>query len=243
MLRKLGDRLTLVGVAHVLPRSRDEVRDAIEGESPEVVAVELCPTRYAALMGKVERAGARDAMRAGELGPFVLNKFFYFLQVRFAHRTGMPAGEEMLIAIECAQKVGARVELIDRDINLTLQRLVERMGVKEKLRLFLELLLGLLPFGGRVELEKLTEEEIVAGLISSLKRALPGAYEVLIEERNSYMAAKLAMLLASTKGKIVCVVGAGHVPGIYRRLGGRWQAKLEYPLGTPEVGGNYSLSS
>jgi len=238
LLRKLGDRLTLVGVAHVLPKSRDEVKAAIEGESPEVVAVELCPTRYAALMGKVEGAGARDAMHAGEMGPFVLNKFFYFLQAKFAHRTGMPAGEEMLTAIECAQKVGARVELIDRNINLTLQRLVARMGAKEKLRLFLELLLGLLPFGGRVDLEKLTEEEIVTGLISSLKRALPGAYEVLIEERNSYMAAKLTMLLASTKGNIVCVVGAGHISGICRRLEGKWQAKLEYPLGTPDVGGS-----
>jgi len=233
LLRKLGDRLTLVGVAHILPKSRDEVKAAIEGELPEVVAVELCRARYAALMGEAERAGAREALRARELGPFILNKFFYFLQTKFAHRTGMPAGEEMLIAIECAREVGAKVELIDRDINLTLQRLVERMGAREKLRLLLELLLGLLPFGGRVELEKLTEEEVVDRLLSSLKRALPDAYEVLIDERNSYMAAKIAMLLASTKGKIVCVVGAGHVSGLCRRLESKWQAKLEYPLGMP----------
>jgi len=231
LLRKLGDRLTLVGVAHVLPKSKGETRAAIERELPEVVAVELCPSRYAALMGKVERAGARAALRARELSPFILNKFFHLLQTKFARRTGMPAGEEMLTAIKSAQKVGARVELIDRDINVTLLRLVERMGAREKLRLFLELLLGLLPFGARVELERLTENEIVVHLLSSLKRALPRAYEVLIEERNSYMAARIAMLLASTKGKIVCVVGAGHVPGLYRRLGkGKWQVKLEYPL-------------
>jgi len=233
LLRKLGDRLTLVGVAHILPKSRDEVKAAIEGELPEVVAVELCRARYAALMGGVEQAGPWEAMRARELGPFVLNKFFYLLQTKFAHRTGMPAGEEMLIAIECARNVGARVELIDRDINLTLQRLVERMGAREKLRLLFELLLGLLPFGGQVDLEKLTEEEIVDRLLSSLKRALPDAYEVLIDERNSYMAAKIAMLLASTKGKIVCVVGAGHVSGLCRRLQSKWRAKLEYPLGMP----------
>lgn len=230
MLRKLGDRLTLVGVAHVLPKSRAKAKATIERELPEVVAVELCPARYVALMDKVERAGARDAMRARELGPFILNKFFHLIQAKFAHQTGMPAGEEMLTAIESAQKVGARVELIDQDINLTLRRLVERMGVREKMRLFLELLLGLLPFGARVELERLTEDEILAHLLSSLKRAMPSAYEVLIEERNSYMAAKIAILLASTKGKIVCVVGAGHVLGLRQRLEGKWQAKLEYPL-------------
>lgn len=230
LLRKLGDRLTLVGIAHVLPKSRAEAKAAIERELPEVVAVELCPARYAALMGKVERAGTRDAMRARELGPFILSKFFHLIQAKFAHRTGMPAGEEMLTAIKSAQEVGARIELIDRDINLTLQRLVERMGAREKMRLFLELLLGLLPFGARIELEKLTEDEIVAQLLSSLKRALPSAYEVLIEERNSYMAARIAILLASTKGKVVCVVGAGHVSGLCRRLEGKWQVRLEYPL-------------
>lgn len=230
LLRKLGDRLTLVGVAHVLPKSKAEVEAAIERELPEVVAVELCPARYAALMGKVERAGARDAMQARELGPFVFNKFFHHIQAKFAQQTGMPAGEEMLTGIRSAQKVGARVELIDRDINLTLRRLVERMGAREKLRLFIELLLGLLPFGTRVDLDRLTEDEIVAHMLSSLKRALPGAYDVLIEERNSYMAAKIAILLASTKGKIVCVVGAGHVSGLCRRLESKWQVTLEYPL-------------
>jgi len=41
------------------------------------------------------------------------------------------------------------------------------------------------------------------------------------------------MLLASAKGKIVCVVGAGHVSGLCRRLEGKWRAKLEYPLDMP----------
>jgi pheromone shutdown protein TraB len=172
----------------------------------------------------------RKAPRARELWPFILNRFLYMLQSKFAQSTGMQAGEEMLVAIESAKKVGAKVELIDRDINLTMQRLIGRMGVMEKLRLSIEMLFGLLPFGRRVELEKLTEEEFAEQLVSSLKRALPGAYDVLIDERNSYMAAKIAMLMDSTKGKIVCVVGAGHVSGLSSRLDRRWRVELEYPL-------------
>lgn len=229
MLRKLGDRLTIIGVAHILPKSREEVRATIESESPQVVAVELDQLRYSALMGEVG-AGARKAPRARELWPFILNKFLYMLQSKFAQSTGMQAGEEMLVAIESAKKVGAKVELIDRDINLTLQRLIERMGVKEKLRLSVEMLFGLLPFGRRVEFEKLTEEKFDEQLVSSLKSALPAAYDVLIDERNSYMAAKIAMLMDSTKGKIVCVVGAGHVSGLSSRLDSRWRVELEYPL-------------
>jgi pheromone shutdown-related protein TraB len=230
LLRKLGDRLIIIGVAHILPKSRDEVRATIESESPDIVAVELDQLRYSALMGEVELGGAGRVPRARELWPFILNRFFYMLQNKFAQSTGMQAGEEMLVATESAKKVGARVELIDRDINLTMQRLIERMGVREKLRLSIEMLFGLLPFGRRVELEKLTEDEFANQLVASLKRALPGAYDVLIDERNSYMAAKIAMLMDSTKGKIVCVVGAGHVSGLQSRLDRRWRVELEYPL-------------
>jgi len=233
LLRKIGDRLTIVGVAHILPKSATEVRAAIERERPEVVAVELCPARYAALTGRAEKSGALEALRLGQLGLFILNKLLYLLQTRFAHQAGMPAGEEMLTAIERAGEAGARVELIDRDISLTLQRLVGRMGRREKIRLFGELLLALLPFGGkRMAIERLTEDQVVTQLLCELKRASPTAYAVLIEERDTHMAARILLLLASCKGKIVCVVGAGHVPGLYRRLAaqaGNWQLKLEYP--------------
>lgn len=222
MLRKLSDRLILIGVAHVLPKSSAEVQTTIERERPEIVAVELCPTRYAALTRKVREASPLEALRARQLSLFVLNKLLYLLQARFARQTGMPAGKEMLTALRCAERVGARVELIDRDIGITLQRLIQRMGKREKLRLLVELLFGFLPFGPRIELERVTEDQIVAQLLRSLRRASPTAYEVLIEERNAHMAAEVTRLLTTTKGKLVCVVGAGHIPGLSQRLAAPW---------------------
>jgi pheromone shutdown-related protein TraB len=222
VLRKLSDRLILIGVAHVLPKSSAEVQTTIERERPEIVAVELCPTRYAALTRKVREASPLEALRARQLSLFVLNKLLYLLQARFARQTGMPAGKEMLTALRCAERVGARVELIDRDIGITLQRLIQRMGKREKLRLLVELLFGFLPFGPRIELERVTEDQIVAQLLRSLRRASPTAYEVLIEERNVHMAAEVTRLLATTKGKLVCVVGAGHIPGLSQRLAAPW---------------------
>jgi len=226
------DRITLVGVAHVLPKSAAEVGEVVERERPEVVAVELCPARYAALMRRGE-AGVLEAPR-GRFGTFLLNRLLYFIQSRLARQTGTPAGEEMLAAIEHARGVGARVELIDVDVGMTLERLMGRMGRREKLRLFAELMLGLLPFGRRVELERVTEEEVVDYLLKELKRASPTAYEVLIEERNEHMALRLAGLLASCKGRIVGVVGAGHVPGLHQRLLGLtkagWVTSYEFAL-------------
>jgi pheromone shutdown-related protein TraB len=232
VLRKLDDRLFLIGVAHVLPKSVAEVREVIERERPEVVAVELCRSRYLALTGRAERASASEVLRGGHLKLSLLSGLLYFLQKRFARQTGMPAGEEMLTAIQRAQEIGARVELIDRDINVTLQRLIDRMPWRERMRLLAELLLSFLP-SKRVNLERVTDEQIVAQLLDELRRVSPTAYEVLIEERDRYMASRIAMLL-SGGGRVACVVGAGHVPGIYERLSkgfsGSWSASIRYQV-------------
>ena len=234
MLKKLDDRLFLIGVAHVLPKSAAEVGEVIAQERPEVVAVELCPTRYFALTRGGKRPGALDALRAGPKLAF-LSSLLYLVQDKFARQTGMPAGEEMLVAIRHAREIGARVELIDQDISITLQRLIDRMPWRERLRLFAELLLGLLPFGKRVELERLTDEQIIVYLVQELKRVSPTAYELLIKERDAYMASRVAMLLSASTGKVACVVGAGHVPGIYERLikglSGSWRMSVEYRVG------------
>lgn len=217
MLRRLGDRLFLVGVAHVLPESAKEVRDIILREKPEIVAVELCPIRYLMLTRKVGRPGLLQILRAGKLRLTLLSGVLHLLQSKFAHKTGMPVGEEMLVAIRLAEEAGARVELIDRDLSVTLQRLMDRMPLKERIRVFIELLLGFFPLGKRVEIERLTKDEIVAYLLRELKRTSPTSYEVLIEERDAYMASRIANLLLTGK-KIACIVGAGHLPGIYQRL-------------------------
>ena len=235
MLKKLDDRLFLVGVAHVLPKSTAEVRRVIAEERPDIVAVELCPTRYLALTRGLKRPSMLEAMRTRGVKLSLLNSLLYLLQQKFSHQTGMPAGEEMLVAIRHAQEIGARVELIDRDISITLQRLIDRMPWRERFRLFADLLLGLLPFGKRVELERLTNDQIVAYLLHELKQVSPTAYQVLIRERDAYMASRVAILLSASTGKIACVVGAGHVPGIYERLSrgisGSWGMNVEYRVG------------
>lgn len=229
VLRKINDRLFLIGVAHVLPKSADEVGKIISKERPDVVAVELDPTRYLALTQRNRRSGVINAMRAGpKLLPLV--GLLYLFQNKFSRQTGMPAGEEMLVAIQHAREARARVEFIDQDIGITLQRLMDLMPWRERLRLFGELLAGLLPFGKHVELERLTDEQIVDYLLEELKRFSPTTYNVLITERDSYMASRVAMLL-SAGNRVVCVVGAGHVPGIYNRLkeiSSSWGIKLEY---------------
>lgn len=232
VLKKIDNRLYIIGVAHVLPRSAAEVGELITRERPDIVAVELDPIRYMALtQGK--STGLFDAIRAGP-NLFLLSALLYLTQGKFSRQTGMPAGEEMLVALKHAREVGAQIQFIDQNIGITLQRLVNRMSRREKLMLFGQLLVSLLPVGKSVDLESLTDDQIVDSLLNEFKKTSPTAYEVLIMERDSYMSSRLTALLLSGK-KVVCVVGAGHVPGIYEKLSkltsGEWRMNLDYTVG------------
>lgn len=229
MIKKIGDRLTIVGVAHVLPKSVEEAKRVIEAERPDVVAVELDPARYLALT-QGARTGILDLWRAGP-GVWLFTALILLLQGKFSRQTGVEAGEEMLAAVQKAREIGAQVDLIDRDIGITLNRLVSGMPAREKLRLFGNLIISLLPLGKGVELGRLTEEQMVENLLLEFRKLSTRAYDVLISERDRHMASRLAAQLLSGK-RVVCVVGAGHVPGILeelnRLMGSRWSLEIKY---------------
>ena len=232
VIRQLGSRFFIIGVAHVLPSSSAEVRDTILRERPDIVAVELDPIRYAAMLQE-RKPRLSDVIRAGP-NIILLSALLYLTQGKFSRETGMPAGDEMLVAIKHANEVGAQVHFVDQYLGTTLQRLAKMMPLREKIRLVAEMLIGLLPVGKGFDLSGITDEQVVSRILGDFKRISPTATEVLINERDDYMSQRLVELLATGK-KIVAVVGAGHVPGIYKKLvgltSGRWSISLEYKAG------------
>lgn len=219
MIRRIGDRLILVGVAHILPESREEVKRTIWEEKPEVVAVELCLDRYIELTSESSDGGASSGFSKTAL----LAKVLRYFQERMGRETGMFPGDEMLAAIREAREVGAGIKLIDRDISLTLRRLMDKMTFFEKIRLMFEMISSFFLSKGEFELEELAEEEVVEDLLLTFKEFSEAAYEVLIEERNDYMIERISELLKSGTGTVICVVGAGHVPGLSEELKSRYE--------------------
>jgi pheromone shutdown protein TraB len=188
------------------------VSQLIRQERPEIVAVELCPYRYAILTGgkipKTARLNPLELLMSLALG---------FVQQRFARNTETGVGREMMVAVEEARRIGARVMLIDRDIQETIKRLNRALSVVERLRMFLHLVAASIFSGRRVDFSRLTDEDVVRQLVSEFRRLSPSAHRVLVEERDRYMAERLIPLLL--RGcRTVCVVGAGHLLGIERLL-------------------------
>ncbi len=212
-------RIVLVGTAHVSDKSVAEVNEVIDRERPDIVAVELCSGRYKALKGEdeVKEVNIKELLSGGKFYYFLLHWLLAYVQKKIGADTGVKPGAEMLSAIEKAEKTGARVALIDRDIQVTLGRFWNKMSFFEKLKLFGSLFGATLGFGTKdIDIDTVTNEDVVTQLISELRKMAPSAASVLLDERNAIMAKNLVDV--SREGTVVAVVGAGHREGIQKYL-------------------------
>jgi pheromone shutdown-related protein TraB len=210
-----GREIILIGTAHVSSESADLVRATIDTEKPDTVCVELCESRWQSIQQKSRWRDMDIIKVVKEKKAFLLlsNLILASFQRRIADKMEIQPGQEMLTAIEAAEAVGARTWLADRDIRTTLSRTWRRMTLWGKAKLLFQLLLSLGEVDDLTEadIEKMKQEDVLNGLLNEIGASQPVIREILIDERDRY----LAQRIKSAPGKkIVAVVGAGHVPGI-----------------------------
>ena len=121
-------QIILVGTAHVSEKSVRKVIETIEREQPDIVAVELCKGRYDALKGKTQVSSIpiKELLREGKVYFFMVHWLLAYIQKKIGDEMGVQPGAEMINAIDAAEASGAKVALIDRDIQVTLQRFWNR---------------------------------------------------------------------------------------------------------------------
>jgi pheromone shutdown-related protein TraB len=210
-------KIILVGTAHVSEKSVNEVNEVIEREKPDIVAVELCKARYNALKGKeeVKEVNIKNLLSGNKFYHFLMHWLLAYVQKKFGKEQGIKPGAEMLSAIEKTEKINAHLALIDRDIQITIARFWNKMSLFEKLKIFVSLIGA--TFGKEeIDMNEVTDEDVVSQLVSELRKFAPTAASVLLDERNAIMAKNLIDL--SREGKVVAVVGAGHREGIRNYL-------------------------
>lgn len=96
----------------------------------------------------------------------------------------MKPGSEMIAAIEAAEAAGARVALVDRDIAVTIQRFWSSMSFLEKAKLVLSMIPAAFGKGEEIDIDKVTEEDVVSAIIDEFREVSPRAAQVLIDERD-----------------------------------------------------------
>ena len=219
---KVNDNIILVGTAHISEDSVKEVRRVIEECRPDIVAVELCQRRYDAITKKDswENKPVTTLLKGNNAYFMLAQTFLSSIQRKLGREHGIEPGSEMIAAMQEAEKHNVEVALVDRDISVTLKRAWKKMGFREKTRLTWEFLKAMIGFDEEeleeLDLEELMDQDVISQLMEEFGRMAPSVATVLIHERDVYIAKKI--FDESKKGKVVAVVGAGHLQGIKKHL-------------------------
>jgi hypothetical protein len=154
---------------------------------------------------------------------------------------GFQPGEEFATAIRAGQEVGAAIVLGDQDVQVTLRRLTQALAVTDLDKLLspnsaleksMAELLPPPPSSSVVKasatdtanfkqeltgyVERLKSRDSVRKLMAELNEVAPALIQVMLTERDAYMAAGLDTL--SQFDCIVAVMGLAHQDGVERNL-------------------------
>ena len=214
----IDDKLRLVGTAHISSASVDLVRSQIEEWSPDLVAVELCESRKASLLepDALDNADLLKILNDGKSHMILLQSALAAEQRRMGISSGEKPGAELLAAIEAAEDAEIPVELIDRDVLITLRRAWVKMGFLEKFRVLDALLWQEDDEEGATVEELLEDSDMLSKLMEEAREVAPAAGSVLIDERDAFLAGRIQQIRG--RGKILAIVGAGHLDGIQKNL-------------------------
>ena len=209
--------LVFLGTSHIAKQSLDEVKEGIEKEKPEIIALELDSKRISGLMQKGERKIEFRAIKKIGIKGFIFSLFGAWAEKKLGKIVGVAPGSEMKRAIRIAKKKNIQIALIDQDIEITLRRLSKELTWKEKFNFLADIIKALFTRKKEIEfdLTKVPEKKIIKKLVEKLKERYPNIYKVLIEERNAVIASNLKNLInAYPEKKILVILGAGHVDDV-----------------------------
>ena len=218
---KLDDReFVLVGTAHISQDSVDTVKAVIQAEQPDTVCVELDEQRHRALRNPRhwESLNLVQVLKQGQ-APFLLaNLTLASFQKRMGLQTGVKPGAELAVAAETADQMGLDIQLVDREIRITLLRAWRKAGFWKKISLFSTLLVSLFDTQelNEEELTKLRQTDTLSAMLDEMSKILPTVKTILVDERDTFMAYHIRQ---SPGNKIVAIIGAAHMPGILQKLG------------------------
>jgi len=226
---KVGDsELTLLGTAHVSQASADKVRELLETGEYDAVAVELCPSRYNAILDPdaLARMDLFSVIRQRRVYMVVASLALAGYQQRLADQFGIKPGAEQRMAIDQAKQRHIPVLLVDREIGITLKRVSASLRWWNRFGLFSGLIASMLSREevAEEEIERLKEGDVLETTFAEFAQDRQDLYVPLIDERDRYMAARLREEIGQEgHRKVLAVLGAGHLKGVAAYL----EAKAE----------------
>jgi pheromone shutdown-related protein TraB len=214
-----GKNIILIATAHVSEQSAQLVKKVIDEEKPDSVCVELDEGRYKSIMNPKawESTDIVQVIKQKKVGFMLANLFLSAYQKKIARQLNTIVGREMLQGIESAKENGAELVLADRQIQITFRRIWKKLGLWGKFKLFYSFLFSFVDDTKITEedINEILEKDILESAILEVRNEFPAIGEVLISERDQYLAYKIK---EAPGKKIVAVLGGAHVPGIKEEI-------------------------
>lgn len=219
-----GREFILLGTAHISHESIVQVTTSIRDEAPDCVAIELDEQRYASMKNPEawKNLDIVKVLKGGQGFVLMANLVLASFQKRMGADVGVKPGEDMKAAITVAEEMNVPAVMVDRPIQMTLKRAWAKNSLWGKCKLLAVLLSSAFEKSeiSAEEIERLKNESEMDSMMNEIAEYLPAVKEVLIDERDRYLASRIwdARVNGEAAKKIVAVLGAGHLPGVVRHL-------------------------
>ena len=214
-----GRTITLIGTAHVSAESVAEVENAIRELKPDSVAIELDEKRADSIRNKdkYRELDIVKVLRRGEGFLLLANLVLASFQRRMGQNVGVNPGDEMLAAMRVADELNIPTVMADRAIQITLKRAWAKNSFWGKCKLLATLLSSAFSKEdmSAQDIENIKEKNEMDSMMNELAEFMPVVKEVLIDERNTYLANKI---WGCSGNSVVAVLGAGHLDGVVENL-------------------------
>lgn len=214
-----GRTITLIGTAHISQDSINEVTEAIKTQKPDCVAIELDQKRCDSIKNpdSWRQLDIIKVLNRGEGFLLLANLVLASFQKRMGQNVGVRPGDEMVAAMKVAEELNIPTTMVDRPIQTTLRRAWAKNSLWGKCKLLSAMISSAFTSEkiSSEEIEELKNNSEMDSMMKELSDYMPTVKEVLIDERDKYLASHI---WESEGSNIIAVLGAGHLPGVQAYL-------------------------
>uniref|UniRef100_A0A0K0D173 TraB domain-containing protein n=1 Tax=Angiostrongylus cantonensis TaxID=6313 RepID=A0A0K0D173_ANGCA len=231
----------LIGTAHFSKESQEDVMRTIAATQPDLVMVELCPSRIS-ILSMDEQTLLREAselntqkilttIKQSGVVQGILHVLLLSMSAHITRELSMAPGGEFRAAHKAAMQTQlCRLVLGDRPIQITLQRALGSLNFWQKIKFFWHIAMSHGASITHEEVEKCKQRDLLEQLLAEMAGDFPKLSKIFVDERDAYMTHALHSLLQKNTFEkrvswerieaewqpliVVAVVGIGHTPGI-----------------------------
>lgn len=225
----------LCGTIHVTKASAAMVEEVIRATCPQFVMLELCEARVDSLVEQQEQYNFtlqdifQESYRTRSVKTFGMG-LLSWMQLKAAKILGNQLGGEQTIAAKVGAQLGSMLVLGDRLYGITIQRVFDRLSLFGKFKVLIIFLWEIVTMSVLKLKEYIKKSEddstFIQKEIEKFGKYMPEVADTIIHERDEYMAQTLLEIARvgfgsghrRQAGKVVAVLGAGHLIGVQRLL-------------------------